>query len=123
MNRRSFLRTLGLGTTALTLSSVAGLAREPETGLSSGASAEAENLKPDETSGAGRPNVLLILADDMGFSDAGCYGGDIRTPNLDALAANGVRFTQHYSTGRCWPSRACILTGYYAQHISRDGAP
>ncbi len=123
MNRRSFLRTLGLGTAALTLSSVAGLAREPETGLSSGASAEAENLKPDETSGAGRPNVLLILADDMGFSDAGCYGGDIRTPNLDALAANGVRFTQHYSTGRCWPSRACILTGYYAQHIRRDGAP
>ena len=123
MNRRSFLRTLGLGTAALTLSSVAGLAREPETGLSSGASAEAENLKPDEVSGAGRPNVLLILADDMGFSDAGCYGGDIRTPNLDALAANGVRFTQHYSTGRCWPSRACILTGYYAQHIRRDGAP
>lgn len=123
MNRRSFLRTLGLGTAALTLFSVAGLAREPETGLSTVASAEEENLKPDEVSGAGRPNVLLILADDMGFSDAGCYGGDIRTPNLDALAANGVRFTQHYSTGRCWPSRACILTGYYAQHIRRDGAP
>jgi arylsulfatase len=67
-----------------------------------------------------RPNILLIIADDMGFSDAGCYGGEINTPNLDRLAAGGLRFTQHYSTGRCWPSRACILTGYYAQHIRRD---
>ena len=69
---------------------------------------------------AGKPNILLILADDMGYSDAECYGGDIRTPNLSALAAGGLRFTQHYSTGRCWPSRACILTGYYAQQIRRD---
>ena len=67
-----------------------------------------------------RPNFLLIIADDMGFSDAGCYGGEINTPNLNSLAAGGLRFTQHYSTGRCWPSRACILTGYYAQHIRRD---
>ena len=70
-----------------------------------------------------RPNVLLILADDMGYSDASCYGGEIETPNLAALAANGLRFTQHYSTGRCWPSRACILSGYYAQHIRRDTLP
>lgn len=63
------------------------------------------------------------MADDMGYSDAGCYGGDVETPNLDMLAAGGVRFTQHYSTGRCWPSRACILTGYYAQHVRRDGMP
>ncbi|MBP7559952.1 MAG: sulfatase-like hydrolase/transferase, partial [Armatimonadetes bacterium] len=71
--------------------------------------------------GAGaRPNVLLILADDMGFSDAGCYGGEIDTPNLDRLARGGLRYTQHYSTGRCWPSRAAILTGYYAQQIRRD---
>jgi len=69
---------------------------------------------------AGKPNVLLIMADDMGYSDAECYGGDIRTPNLSALAAGGLRFTQHYSTGRCWPSRACILSGYYAQQIRRD---
>ena len=68
----------------------------------------------------GRPNVVLILADDMGYSDAESYGGDVRTPNLSALAEDGIRFTQHYSTGRCWPSRACILTGYYAQHIRRD---
>ena len=68
----------------------------------------------------GKPNILLILADDMGYSDAGCYGGDIATPNLDALAANGLRFTQFYNTARCWPSRAAILTGYYAQAVRRD---
>ena len=67
-----------------------------------------------------RPNVLFILADDMGFSDAGCYGGEINTPNIDRLARGGLRFTQHYSTGRCWPSRAAILTGYYPQHVQRD---
>ena len=66
---------------------------------------------------------MLILADDMGFSDAGCYGGDVRTPNLDSLAADGLRFTQAYSTGRCWPSRGCLMTGHYAQHIRRDSAP
>ncbi len=70
-----------------------------------------------------RPNVLLILADDMGYSDAGCYGGDIATPQLDALAKGGVRFTQFYNTARCWPSRAAILTGYYAQQVRRDGMP
>ena len=72
------------------------------------------------SSGKQKTNVLLILADDMGFSDAGCYGGDVRTPVLDNLAAHGLRFTQHYATGRCWPSRACLLSGYYAQHIRRD---
>lgn len=67
-----------------------------------------------------RPNVLLIVADDMGFSDAGCYGGEIATPNLDALARGGLRFTQFYNTARCWPSRASVLTGYYAQQVRRD---
>jgi arylsulfatase len=66
------------------------------------------------------PNILLILADDMGFSDAGCYGGEIATPNLDRLAANGVRFTQFYNTARCWPTRAALLTGYYPQQIRMD---
>ncbi len=70
-----------------------------------------------------RPNILLIVADDMGFSDAGCYGGEINTPNLDALARNGLRFTQFYNTARCWPSRAAILTGYYAQQVRRDTVP
>jgi arylsulfatase len=56
----------------------------------------------------------------MGYSDAGCYGGEIATPNLDRLAASGLRFTQCYSTGRCWPSRTCLLTGYYAQQVRMD---
>ena len=53
-----------------------------------------------------KPNFLIILADDMGFSDLGCYGGEIRTPNLDRLAADGLRFTQFYNTARCWPTRS-----------------
>lgn len=60
-----------------------------------------------------RPNIVVILADDMGFSDLGCYGGEIRTPNLDALAKNGLRFTQFYNTARCCPTRASLLTGLY----------
>src|SRR3954466_3326539 len=73
--------------------------------------------------GPAKPNILLILADDMGFSDAGCYGGEIQTPNLDKLAQGGLRFTQFYNTARCWPSRAAILTGYYAQQVHRDALP
>lgn len=60
-----------------------------------------------------RPNVLLILADDLGYSDIGCYGGEIETPNLDALAKNGVRFRQFYNGTRCCPSRASLMTGLY----------
>ncbi|MEO6036098.1 MAG: sulfatase-like hydrolase/transferase, partial [Verrucomicrobiota bacterium] len=70
-----------------------------------------------------RPNILLILADDLGYSDIGCYGGEIQTPNLDALAKNGLRFTQFDNTARCWPSRAALLTGYYAQQVHRDALP
>ncbi|MFA6563667.1 MAG: sulfatase-like hydrolase/transferase [Verrucomicrobiia bacterium] len=62
---------------------------------------------------AGRPNILVILSDDMGFSDLGCYGGEIRTPTLDALAAGGLRFTQFYNTARCCPTRASLITGLY----------
>src|SRR4051794_3672360 len=62
---------------------------------------------------AERPNVVVILSDDMGYTDLGCYGGEIRTPNLDALAAGGVRFTQFYNTARCCPTRASLLTGLY----------
>lgn len=69
------------------------------------------------------PNFLVILADDMGFSDAGCYGGEIKTPNLDGLAEGGIRFTQFYNTARCWPTRAAMITGYYPQQIQRDGMP
>lgn len=66
----------------------------------------AEN-KPD------RPNIILIMSDDMGFSDIGCYGGEIETPNLDKLAHDGIRFTQFYNTARCCPTRASLMTGLY----------
>ena len=69
------------------------------------------------------PNVVMILADDLGFSDLGCYGSEIETPNLDALAGNGLRFTQFYNTARCWPTRGALLSGYYAQQIHRDALP
>src|SRR6059036_4374075 len=89
-------------------------------GLSGALALTAEVAK---TPAARKPNILIILADDMGFSDAGCYGGEIATPNLDALAKNGLRFTQFYNTARCWPTRACVLTGYYAQQVRRDTVP
>jgi arylsulfatase A-like enzyme len=67
-----------------------------------------------------RPNIMLVLLDDMGYSDPGCYGGEIETPNIDRLANRGVRFTQFYNTGRCWPTRSSILTGYYAPQVCMD---
>jgi arylsulfatase A-like enzyme len=60
-----------------------------------------------------RPNIILIMADDMGYSDIGCYGSEIETPVLDRLAANGIRFSQFYNTARCCPTRASLLTGLY----------
>lgn len=60
-----------------------------------------------------RPNILLIMSDDMGYSDIGCYGGEIQTPHLDSLAKNGIRFTQFYNMARCCPTRASLLTGLY----------
>lgn len=78
---------------------------------------------------AAQPNIIMILADDMGFSDLGCYGGEIRTPNLDMLAANGLRFTQFHNTSRCCPSRAALLTGLYSHQAgvgnmtNDDGLP
>ena len=72
---------------------------------------------------AEQPNILLILADDLGYSDLGCYGGEIETPNLDELAAGGLRYTQFYNTARCWPTRAAMMTGYYAQQVRRDTLP
>ena len=64
-----------------------------------------------------RPNILLIMADDLGFSDLGCYGGEIHTPNLDRLAYNGLRFTQFYNNAICTASRASLLTGLYSQQV------
>ena len=68
----------------------------------------------------GVPNVLIILVDDMGYSDLGCYGGEINTPTIDALASNGLRYSEFYNCARCWPSRASLLSGYYPQQINRD---
>lgn len=73
--------------------------------------------------GAEKPNIIFILADDLGYSDLGCYGGEIATPHLDSLAAGGLRFTQFYNTARCWPTRAALMTGYYAQQVHRDALP
>ncbi len=92
MNRRSFLARCSLGALSTCFS-----ARTSK-------SAEKRN---------DRPNIVVILADDMGYSDLGCYGGEIDTPHLNALAADGVRFTQFYNAGRCCPTRASLLTGIY----------
>ena len=67
--------------------------------------------------GAEQPNILYILADDLGYSDLGCFGGEINTPVLNSLAAGGVRLTQFYNTGRCCPSRAALLTGQYPHRV------
>jgi arylsulfatase A-like enzyme len=67
---------------------------------------------------AQKPNIILILADDMGFSDIGCYGSEIPTPHLDSLAKGGVRFTHFYNTARCCPTRASLLSGLYAHQAS-----
>lgn len=69
------------------------------------------------THGAQRPNILMVLTDDMGFSDLGCFGGEIETPNLDALAAGGLRFTEFYNTARCWPTRATMLSGRHSNKL------
>jgi arylsulfatase len=66
------------------------------------------------------PNIILISADDLGWSDLGCYGSEISTPNLDQLAQQGMRFTSFYNTSKCFPSRACLLTGVYAQQSGYD---
>ncbi len=74
---------------------------------------------------AEKPNIVVILVDDMGFADLGCYGSEIPTPNLDRLAAGGLRFTQFYNTGRCCPTRAALMTGLYSHqtgvgHMTED---
>ncbi len=99
--RRDFLKVVGFGAAALAMP-----------GCSS-----ASRLLDDR---AKRPNIILIMADDMGYSDIGCYGGEIHTPNLDKLAAGGVRFTQFYNTARCCPTRASLMTGLY-QHQAGVG--
>lgn len=96
LNRRDFLKAASITTASIAL----------------GGCFEMQTLSGKKNKR--RPNLLLIMVDDMGFSDIGCYGGEIDTPNIDKLAANGVRFTQFYNTGRCCPTRASLLTGLYA---------
>jgi arylsulfatase A-like enzyme len=99
--RRQFLKTIGLGVVTL-------------------AYHKTFFCSPAEFQ---KPNIVLILADDMGWSDIGCYGGEIHTPNLDRLAKGGIRFTQMHNTAKCFPSRACLLTGLYAQQCNMDRQP
>ena len=107
LDRRSFLKTLA--------------ATAPAAAWSCGETVPAT----DE-----RPNIILIMADDMGFSDIGCYGGEVNTPNLNALAEKGLRFRQFYNGARCCPTRASLITGLYAHqagvghmtgHYKKDG--
>ncbi len=102
-NRYDFLKLAGLGMVALSFPTIGKTAPIAPT----------------------KPNIIVILVDDMGFSDLGCYGSEISTPNLDALAANGLRFTQFYNTARCCPTRASLLTGLYPHqagvgHMTQD---
>jgi len=114
VNRRDFLRTISLA--AVTLALPRWSKADGGTGTSTASNAD-------------RPNIIVILVDDMGFSDIGCYGSEIPTPNLDKLAAGGLRFTQFYNTARCCPSRAALLTGLYSHqagvgHMTEDsGVP
>ena len=104
MNRRQFIKAAGLTTAAMTIP---------------GCTADT-NFFPGRQS-ATRPNIVLIMVDDMGFSDIGCYGGEINTPNLDQLAAGGIRFTQFYNAARCCPTRASLLTGLYPHQAGMGG--
>ncbi len=70
-----------------------------------------------------RPNIVVILVDDMGWSDLGAFGGEIETPQLDRLAGNGLRFTQFHTTAKCFPSRAALLTGLYPEQVGLDESP
>ena len=106
LGRRDFLAAIGMGAAVVAGARFAGAA----------------------TASKSKPNIILIMTDDMGFSDLGCYGSEINTPNLDALATGGLKFTQFYNTGRCCPTRASLLTGLYPHqagvgHMEGDRGP
>lgn len=77
------------------------------------------SLPADEGGAADRPNIIVVMADDMGFSDLGCYGGEIKTPTIDRLAADGLRFSQFYNCAICGPSRASLMTGCYPWDVGQ----
>src|ERR1035437_1508699 len=97
LSRRTGLRMLGVGAGALLAGAVMGT-----------------RARAADTPAAAKPNVVVILADDMGFSDTGPYGSEIATPNLDRMANGGMKFRQFYNMARCCPTRACLLTGLYS---------
>ena len=76
-----------------------------------------QNIENGHIAGINHPNIVIVLADDLGYSDIGAYGSEINTPNLDQLAKDGIRFTQMHNTSKCFPSRAVLLTGLYAQQV------
>lgn len=102
--RRDFLKLFGLGAVSFAVPGCA----------------STEKLSSVKTA-KGRPNIILIMADDMGFSDLACYGSEIHTPNLNRLAAQGLRFTQFYNAARCCPTRASLLTGLYPHQAGVGG--
>ncbi len=103
LSRRGFIKRAGLGIAVAALPGCAWSAR-------SGGKAATGS----------RPNIILIMADDMGYSDLGCFGGEIDTPNLDALAREGMRYRQFYNCAKCGPTRATLLTGQYDQAVGKS---
>ena len=97
-SRRDFLKTVSMGAAVLAAGHTA---------------AAAPKIKRP-------PNVILIMVDDMGFSDLGCYGSAIQTPNIDKLASDGLKFTQFYNTAKCEPTRASLLTGCYHREVGGE---
>jgi len=113
MDRRRFLKALGAGAAAAAAGCAGG-------SLSRGEPGAPEKITKASAMGK-RPNIVLIMVDDMGYSDLGCYGSEINTPNLDRLAEGGVRFSQFYNGARCCPTRASLLTGVYAHQAGVGG--
>jgi len=108
-SRREFLRRVGLGAASLALG-----------GKASAAAAEpAMAAESRPRADRGRPNIIIVMADDMGFSDLGCYGGEIKTPTIDRLAGQGLRFSQFYNCAVCGPSRASLMTGCYPWDVGQ----
>lgn len=108
-DRREFLELLAAGSLGLSVSGCGPSAARPEH------NSDDAGLSSRQTDD--RPNIIVIMADDMGFSDLGCYGGEIDTPNIDGLAESGLQFTQFYNAARCCPTRASLLTGQYPHGV------